>query len=90
VEKMLSTAEARRALSRLPAYFIENPDAGAVAITRRGRPVLAVLSWDQYEALVETLDILGDEEQTAQLRRAVAEIKAGTAQAWEGSEEVNR
>jgi len=51
---------------------------------------LAVLSWDQYEALVETLDILGDEEQTAQLRRAVAEIKAGTAQAWEGSEEVNR
>ena len=90
MEKMLSTAEARRALSRLPAYFIKNPDAGAVAITRRGRPVLAVLSWDQYEALVETLDILGDEEQTAQLRRAVAEIKAGTAQAWEGSEEVNR
>ena len=90
MEKTLSTAEARRALSRLPAYFAEKPDAGAVAITRRGRPVLAVLSWDQYEALVETLDILGDEEQTAQLRRAVVEIEAGAAQAWEVSEEENR
>ena len=90
MEKMLSTAEARRALSRLPAYFTETPDAGAVAITRRGQPVLAVLSWAQYEALVETLDILGDEEQTAQLRRAVVEIEAGAAQAWEVSEEENR
>ena len=36
-----------------------------------------MLSWAQYEALVETLDILGDEEQTAHLRRAVAEIEAG-------------
>ena len=85
MEKMLSIAEARRALSRLPDYFTQTPDVGALAITRRGQPVLAVLSWAQYEALVETLDILGDEEQTAQLRRAVAEIEAGAAQAWEAS-----
>ena len=77
MEKMLSIAEARRALSRLPDYFTQTPDVGALAITRRGQPVLAVLSWAQYEALVETLDILGDEEQTAHLRRAVAEIEAG-------------
>ena len=90
MEKMLSIAEARRALSRLPDYFTQTPDVGALAITRRGQPVLAVLSWAQYEALVETLDILGDEEQTAQLRRAVAEIEAGAAQAWEVSGEESQ
>jgi len=40
--------------------------------------------------LVETLDILGDEEQTARLRRAVAEIEAGAAQAWEASGEESQ
>ncbi len=87
MEKMLSIAEARRALNRLPDHFAQTPDAGAVAITRRGKPVLAVLSWAQYEALVETLDILGDEEQTAQLRRAVAEVEAGAGRMWEESGE---
>ncbi|MEC7227277.1 MAG: type II toxin-antitoxin system Phd/YefM family antitoxin [Candidatus Latescibacterota bacterium] len=76
MEKMLSIAEARRALSRLPDYFTQTPDVGALAITRRGQPVLAVLSWPQYEALVETLDILGDEEQTARLRRAVGRVRS--------------
>ncbi len=87
MEKILSIAEARRALNRLPDYFEQTPDAGAVAITRRAKPVLAVLPWAQYEALVETLDILGDEEPSAQLRSVVAEVEAGSATAWEGGEE---
>jgi antitoxin YefM len=31
-------------------------------ITRHGRPVAVVLSYDEYESLVETLNILSDSE----------------------------
>ncbi len=86
MEKMLSIAEARRALNRLPEHFEQTPDTRVVAITRRGKPVLAILPWEQYEALVETLEVLGDEEQTSALRRAIAECDAGGSLAWNASE----
>jgi len=31
-------------------------------ITRHGRPVAVILSYDEYESLVETLNILSDSE----------------------------
>ena len=48
-----------------------------MTVTRRGKPVLAILPWEEYEALVETLDILSDEKQVMSLRRSVAELRAG-------------
>ncbi len=87
MEKAYSIAEARRALNRLPELFDKDPDTSAVAVTRRGRPVLAVLSWAQYEALVETLEVLGDEAQTDALRQAIAECDAGSMAPWRAAEE---
>ncbi|MBI3697459.1 MAG: type II toxin-antitoxin system prevent-host-death family antitoxin, partial [Acidobacteria bacterium] len=51
--------KARNKLTALPEWFGRQPEAGAVAVTRRGKPVLAVMSWDLYASLVETLEILG-------------------------------
>ena len=48
---------ARHELTSLPERLERDP--GAVAITRRGKPVLAVMPWELYEALIETLEILG-------------------------------
>jgi prevent-host-death family protein len=87
MEKMLSIAEARRALNRLPEHFEQTPDTSVVAVTRRGKPVLAVLPWAQYEALVETLEVLADEKQTSALRQAIAECDAGGGIAWSASED---
>ena len=88
MEKMLSMAEARRALNKLPEHFVESPDMSTVAVTRRGRPVLAVLPWDHYEALLETLEVLGDEAQTNALRQAIAECDAGDSVPWDVAEDM--
>jgi antitoxin YefM len=88
MEKMLSMAEARRALNKLPEHFVESPDTSTVAVTRRGRPVLAVLPWDHYEALMETLEVLGDEAQTNALRQAIAECDAGDSVPWDIAEDT--
>lgn len=48
-----------------------------VEVTSRGKPVLAILPWDLYESMVETMDILGDADLLAQVRRGVKEYEAG-------------
>ena len=54
-------------------------------MTKRGdwMPVLTILPWNLYESLVETLDILEDEDLMAALRRGVAETEAGKGISWE-------
>ena len=54
-----------------------------VTVTRRGKPVLAILPWEEYEALVETLDIMADEDLMASLRQGVKEMKQGKLIPWE-------
>ena len=56
--------------------------------TRRGRPVLAVLPWDMYETLLETLEVLGDAELMDTLRRSLQELERGEAMAWEEAERL--
>ncbi len=64
--------EARHELTSLPERLGEEP--GAVAVTRRGKPVLAILPWDLYESIIETLEIMGDKDQMAALRKGIEEI----------------
>lgn len=77
----LTITKARDALTSLPERLAREP--GAVTVTRRGEPVLAILPWELYETLEETLEILGDEELTAELRRSLREAEAGKTVAWE-------
>lgn len=47
-------------------------------ITRHGRPVAVVLSFDEYESLVESLNILSDDEAMAAIVEGEEELgKAG-------------
>ena len=46
-------------------------------ITKRGRPVALMMSVDDYESLLETLDILGDRGLMKKIRQAEAEIRKG-------------
>jgi len=79
----LSIGEARDLLTRLPEELAKADRAGAITITRRGEPVLAILAWDSYEALIETLDILGDQEYMALLRQGVQDVSEGRTVPWE-------
>jgi antitoxin YefM len=79
--KDIPITTARHALTSLPERLEKDPSA--VAITRRGKPVLAVLPWEMYEALLETLEVLGDPDLMEALRCSLEEIESGQTIAWE-------
>lgn len=73
----LSMMEARAKLTGLPEEFQRNPETGAVTVTRRGKPVLAVMPWELYDSMVETLEILSDEKLIKALRKSLREASKG-------------
>jgi PHD/YefM family antitoxin component YafN of YafNO toxin-antitoxin module len=73
----MTIVEARRKLTQLPEQFGENPDEQAVEVTRHGKPVLAIMPWESYEAIRETLEIMGDPELMAAFRQGVEELRLG-------------
>ncbi len=46
-------------------------------VTQRGRPIAVMMSLDDYEGLIETIEILSDKEAVKGIRKAKKEIKAG-------------
>jgi antitoxin YefM len=84
--KDIPITTARHELTSLPERLEKDP--GAVTITRRGKPVLAVLPWEMYETLLETLEVLGDQELMETLRRSLQELQHGQAIAWEEAERL--
>ncbi len=83
----LSIAEAREQLTRLPEQFDQQLKTErklrAIKVTRHNKPVLAILPWELYESIVEALEILGDEEQMAELRQSIQEAAEGKGESWE-------
>jgi len=53
-----------------------------VAVTKRGKPALAILPWELYESIAETLEILEDKDLMAVLRRGIAEVESGKGIPW--------
>ena len=51
-------------------------------VTRRGTPVVVMMSVDDYESLMETLDILADPKAMAGLRRGEDDIHKGRVHSW--------
>ena len=75
--------EARKRLTSLPDELAKHPEIGAIKVTRRGKPVLAVMSWDLCESVVETLEIMSDPEMMAAFRQGVKELEEGKVIPWE-------
>jgi PHD/YefM family antitoxin component YafN of YafNO toxin-antitoxin module len=46
-------------------------------VTKRGKPVALMMSVDDYESLLETLDILSNSKLIKKIKRAEADIKRG-------------
>ena len=47
-----------------------------LVITKRGKPAAVMVGYDEYEALIETLNILSDEETMAALAEAEVDVSA--------------
>ncbi|MBI2870456.1 MAG: type II toxin-antitoxin system Phd/YefM family antitoxin [Candidatus Omnitrophica bacterium] len=81
MSKDIPITEARHELTSLPKRLVKSHEA--VTVTRRGKPVLAILRWEVYEAILETLEILGDKKMMEALRRGIKEARAGKGIPWE-------
>ena len=51
-------------------------------VTKRGKPVVVMLSVADYESLMETLDILADPQAMAGFRKGEEDIRKGRTRSW--------
>ena len=79
--KELPITEARDEVTALPDTLRRTHET--VTVTRRGKPVLAILPWEEYEALVETLDVMADDDLMASLRQGIKEVSQGKGISWD-------
>lgn len=53
----INLSDTRKNLMKVPEMLAE--DQGTI-VTRGGKPVLAVMSWELYESITQTFEILSD------------------------------
>jgi prevent-host-death family protein len=87
-KNIYSISEIREAITRLPEQFEDDTDV--VTVTRHGKPIMTILPASTYETLVETIDslletleVLQDEELMAAFRRGVQDAAEGRVIPWE-------
>ena len=68
----MSITEARKKITSLEHSMDYND---VISITNHGKQVFALIKWDTYESIRETLDILSDEELSKNLAIGVQQIK---------------
>ena len=67
--------QARAMLTQLPERL--SAENRAVALTRHGKPVLAVMPWELFESIMETMEIMGDVDMMAALRQGIEDVREG-------------
>ena len=67
--------QARAMLTQLPERL--SAENRAVALTRHGKPVLAVMPWELFESIMETMEIMGDADMMAALRESIEDVREG-------------
>jgi PHD/YefM family antitoxin component YafN of YafNO toxin-antitoxin module len=70
----LSITEARNKFMKLPDQAAKHE---ILAVTRRNKEVMAVRSWELYEGLLETLEVLSDAKLMNDLKKGIEDVKAG-------------
>ena len=68
-------AQAGEMLPELPERLAAGQ--GAISLTKHGKPMLVVMTWELFESLCETVEIMSDPE-------LMSSINAGRAQGAEG------
>ncbi len=77
-EKTLSVAEARRNLLKLIHNSTESFDR--YILTKNGKPEVVLLNYEDYQSLMETLDVLGNPSLVNELERRKRELEEGKAE----------
>jgi prevent-host-death family protein len=79
--KTLPLTEARKGLPRIVDEVSSSHEH--VVITKQGRPKAVVMSTDEFDGWLETIEILSDPKAMRAIREGLADIKAGRVHRWE-------
>jgi len=75
---MVNTISLKQLRPELPAIIKDiDTKLDRYIVTKRGRPVAVMMSPDDYDGLLETIEILSDKETAKRIRKAKKEIKEG-------------
>lgn len=83
IQDYIPVTKAKAALLDLVRRVKETDDA--IAITKNGKPEAVLMSMRRFQGLLETIDIISDEEVMASLRRSIREARE---EKWQSPEEV--
>jgi antitoxin YefM len=51
-------------------------------VTRHGKPVMTLLSLEDYEGLLETIEILSDKKAVQRIQKSIQQARRGQTTAW--------
>ena len=72
--KYMPISEARKKITSLDKEISYDD---TISITNHGKEVYALLRWDTYESIAETLDILSDEALYDDLKKGIQQFERG-------------
>ena len=72
--KQMSISETRKRMTSLESDMSYED---TISVTNHGKEVLAILKWETYESIAETLDILSDPDGYNDLKAGIAQAQAG-------------
>ena len=71
----ISITEARK--SFLPLIEKVDGEQYRFMVTKHGKPVAVVLSYEEYSRMMETLKLVEDEQLTREIKQGLAEVEEG-------------
>ena len=80
-----SVSEIREEILWLSEDFDQNniEHEDPVMVVDQDKPIMAILPFEEYDSLLETLEIVNDDELMAHLCRAIVETDEGKGIPWE-------
>jgi PHD/YefM family antitoxin component YafN of YafNO toxin-antitoxin module len=72
--RQMSISETRR---RITSLEDELSVEDTISITNHGKEVFALLRWESYESIAETLELLSDADAYADLKEGIRQLEAG-------------
>ena len=78
--KFISLKELRPKLPRVVKQIDEELDR--YVVSKHGEPIMVMMSLDDYESLIETLNEQSDLQNLKRIRKAMAEAKSGKTVDW--------
>jgi PHD/YefM family antitoxin component YafN of YafNO toxin-antitoxin module len=70
--KQMSISETRKKITSLESELSFDD---TISVTNHGKEVFALLRWDTYESIAETLDIISDDKLMDDLKKGIQQIK---------------